>query len=127
MKIQAFDHIVLTTANLEKCLDFYAGLLGLRAEEKDGRYALYFGAQKINIHRKPAEFLPAAAYPLAGSLDLCFAAEGDAEAACAELRAKNAPLVSEVVIRHGARGTMKSIYLRDPDGNLVELGFYGGL
>ena len=125
MKIQSFDHIVLTTANLEKCLAFYVGLLGLRSEEKDGRHALYFGSQKINIHRKPAEFLPAAAYPLAGSLDLCFAAEGDAEEVYAELRAKNAPFVSEVVIRNGARGKMKSIYLRDPDGNLVELGFYG--
>ncbi len=125
MKVQAFDHIVLTTANLEKCLAFYVGLLGLRAEVKDGRHALYFGSQKINIHTKPAEFLPAAAYPLAGSLDLCFAAEGDAEAAYAELRAKKAPFVSEVVIRNGARGKMKSIYLRDPDGNLVELGFYG--
>jgi catechol 2,3-dioxygenase-like lactoylglutathione lyase family enzyme len=125
MKIQSFDHIVLTTANLEKCLAFYVGLLGLRSEEKDGRHALYFGSQKINIHTKPAEFLPAAAYPTAGSLDLCFAAEGDAEEVYAKLRAKKAPLVSEVVIRNGARGKMKSIYLRDPDGNLVELGFYG--
>ena len=124
MKIQALDHFVLTTGNLEKCLAFYAGLLGFRAEEREGRHALYFGGQKINIHTKPAEFLPAADYPLAGSLDLCFAAEGNAEAAYAELREKNAPLVSEVVTRHGARGTMKSIYLRDPDGNLVELGFY---
>ena len=127
MEIRSFDHIVLTTANLEKCLEFYVGLLGLRSEEKDGRCALFFGSQKINIHTKPAEFLPAAAYPLAGSLDLCFAAEGDAEKAYAELREKNAPLVSEVVIRNGARGTMKSVYLRDPDGNLVELGFYEDL
>ena len=73
------------------------------------------------------EFLPAAAYPTAGSLDLCFAAEGDAEEVYSELRAKNAPLVSEVVIRNGARGTMKSVYLRDPDGTLVELGFYEDL
>ena len=125
MKIKAFDHIVLTTANLEKCLAFYTGLLGLRAEERDGRHALFFGAQKINIHTRPAEFLPAAAYPLAGSLDLCFVAEGDADAVLRELCEKNAPLVSDVVVRHGARGAMKSIYLRDPDGNLIELGFYG--
>ena len=124
MIIQSLDHFVLTTADLEKCLAFYTKLLEFRAEEKEGRYALFFGSQKINIHTKPAEFLPAAAYPLAGSLDLCFAAEGSAETTYAELREKNAPLVSEVVIRHGARGTMKSIYLRDPDGNLVELGFY---
>ena len=124
MKIRSIDHIVLTTEDLEKCLAFYGGLLGFRAEQKDGRYALYFGKQKINIHTRPAEFLPAAEYPLAGSLDLCFAAEGNAEEAFRELREKNAPLVSDVVIRHGTCGTMKSIYLRDPDGNLVELGFY---
>ena len=124
MKILSIDHIVLNTANLEKCLDFYERLLGFRAEQKDGRYALWFGQQKINIHTRPAEFLPAAAYPLAGSLDLCFAAAGSAEDALRELREKNAPLVSDVVIRHGARGTMKSVYFRDPDGNLVELGFY---
>ena len=124
MKIRSIDHIVLTTEDLEKCLAFYGGLLGFRAEQKDGRYALYFGKQKINIHTRPAEFLPAAEYPLAGSLDLCFAAEGNAEEAFRELREKNAPLVSDVVIRHGACGTMKSIYIRDPDGNLVELGFY---
>ena len=124
MRIRTIDHLVLTTANLEKCLAFYEGLLGMRAEASNGRYALFFGEKKINIHTKPAEFLPAAAYPLAGSLDFCLAAEGSAEAAYAELRAKNAPLVSEIVTRHGARGEMKSIYLRDPDGNLVELGFY---
>ena len=125
MEIRSIDHIVLTTANLEKCLAFYGGLLGFRAEQRDGRYALYFGAQKINIHTRPAEFLPAADYPLAGSLDLCFAAAGDAEEALRTLRGTGAPLVSDSVTRHGARGTMKSIYLRDPDGNLVELGFYG--
>lgn len=125
MNVLGLDHFVLTTANPEKCLAFYEGILGFRAEQRDGRYALHFGTQKINIHTKPAEFLPAAAYPLAGSLDLCFVAEGDAETAYLELREKNAPLVSDVVMRHGACGTMKSLYLRDPDGNLVELGFYG--
>lgn len=125
MKATGLDHIVLTTADLKACLAFYEGLLGMRAEEKDGRFSLFFGTQKFNIHTRPAEFLPAAAYPLAGSLDLCLAAEGDAEAAYEALAAKGAPLVSGVVTRHGARGPMKSIYLRDPDGNLVELGFYG--
>lgn len=124
MRVLSLDHFVLTTDNLEKCLAFYEGLLGFRVEKKDGRCALFFGSQKINIHTRPAEFLPAADYPLAGSLDLCFVAEGNAEDACAKLRAKNAPLVSDVVTRHGARGEMKSVYLRDPDGNLVELGFY---
>lgn len=125
MEIKSIDHIVLNTADIEKCLAFYEGVLGLRAERRDGRCALHFGSQKINIHTRPAEFLPAADYPLAGSLDLCFAAAGSAEEAFRALREKNAPLASDVVVRHGARGTMKSIYLRDPDGNLVELGFYG--
>ena len=76
MNVQCLDHIVLTTADLKKCLAFYEGLLGFRSVETNGRYSLLFGTQKINIHTRPAEFLPAAAYPLAGSLDLCFVAEG---------------------------------------------------
>ena len=79
MKILSIDHIVLNTANLEECLAFYKGLLGFRAERKDGRYALYFGTQKINIHTRPAEFLPAADYPLAGSLDTTWSARHDEE------------------------------------------------
>ena len=97
----------------------------MEAKETNGRFSLWFGSQKINIHTRPAEFLPAAAHPLAGSLDLCFEIEDDMEAVLAELKSKNAPLVTGIVERNGAKGKMRSIYLRDPDGNLVELASYG--
>ncbi|MBQ7515975.1 MAG: VOC family protein [Schwartzia sp.] len=124
MDIRGLDHLVLTTENLSRCLDFYGGLLGLAVEESGGRYAIRIGRQKINIHQRPAEFLPAAGWPLAGSLDLCFAVTGDIEVTLAALREKGAVIIQGPVPRHGAAGDMQSLYLRDPDGNLVELGFY---
>ncbi|WP_302488653.1 VOC family protein [uncultured Mitsuokella sp.] len=124
MKIKSLDHFVLTTKCLEKCLHFYHDLLGMRVEEKAGRYALFFGAAKINIHQKAAEFLPAAEHPQSGSLDFCLVVEDDIEALQQELAGKGAAIELGPVERHGARGRMKSIYLRDPDGNLVELCHY---
>ena len=124
MEIRGLDHLVLTTENLSRCLDFYGRVLGLTVEETSGRYAIRFGRQKINIHRRPAEFLPAAGWPLAGSLDLCFAVAGDVRATMAALQEKGAVILRGPVPRHGANGEMQSLYLRDPDGNLVELGFY---
>lgn len=79
MKYKTIDHIVITTENLEACLHFYVDILGMRAEEKNGRYALFFGNQKFNIHTRKAEFLPAAGNPEYGSLDLCLAIEGSIE------------------------------------------------
>ena len=74
--------------------------------------------------QRPAEFLPAAEHPVAGSLDLCFEIEDDIEAVLAELKSKNAQLVTGIVERNGAKGKMRSIYLRDPDGNLIEIASY---
>ena len=125
MRILGMDHFVITTNNLEACLRFYTETLGMESKETNGRFSLRFGSQKINIHTRPAEFLPAAAHPLPGSLDLCFEIEDDMEAVLAELKRKNAPLVTGIVERNGAKGKMRSIYLRDPDGNLVELASYG--
>ena len=125
MIVLALDHFVITTNNLETCLRFYTETLGMEAKETSGRFSLWFGSQKINIHTRPAEFLPAAAHPLPGSLDLCFEIEDDMEVVLAELKSKNAPLVTGIVERNGAKGKMRSIYLRDPDGNLVELASYG--
>jgi catechol 2,3-dioxygenase-like lactoylglutathione lyase family enzyme len=68
MKYKTIDHIVITTENLEACLHFYVDILGMRAEEKNGRYALFFGNQKFNIHTRKAEFLPAAGNPEYGSV-----------------------------------------------------------
>ena len=125
MYILGTDHFVITTKNLEACLRFYTETLGMESKETNERFSLRFGSRKINIHTRPAEFLPAAAHPLAGSLDLCFEIEDDIEVALAELKGKNAPLVTDIVERNGAKGKIRSIYLRDPDGNLIELASYG--
>lgn len=125
MKLLRIDHLVITTGNLPACLHFYESILGMRKEEKDGRYALLFGCHKINIHTRPAEFLPAAERPVRGSLDLCLVAGGDIRCILEELKEKQAPLVTGIVERNGAQGPIRSIYLRDPDGNLVEVASYG--
>lgn len=124
MKLRNFDHIVLTTSHLEECLHFYRDFLGMTVSCENGRYALLFGRCKINIHRRPGEFKPAAAYPVSGSIDLCIITETPMEKVLSGLRAKGAPVITDIVDRHGARGPMKSIYLRDPDGNLIEIARY---
>lgn len=124
MQIKSLDHFVLTTKNLRECLHFYRDVLDMRVAEKDGRYALFFGASKVNIHQKPAEFLPAAQNPQYGSLDFCLVVEETVETLAQELREKGVAIELGPVGRHGARGAMQSIYLRDPDGNLVELCHY---
>lgn len=121
MRIMNVDHFVLTTGDLEACIHFYHDLLGMRVEQRDGRYALFFGAAKINIHQKPAEFLPAARHPQRGALDFCLVVEQGIEQVQQELLAKGALIELGPVERHGACGAMMSLYLRDPDGNLVEL------
>lgn len=124
MHISHLDHLVITTKNLEECLHFYHDLLGMETEEKDGRYALHFGNEKINIHTKPAEFLPAAENPTEGSLDLCLVVKEPLSEVYEELQRKDAPFVTGIVIRNGAKGEMESFYLRDPDGNLIEISAY---
>jgi len=125
MNITGLDHLVITTQDIDKCIAFYEGVLGLRHEVENGRHAFYFGRQKINIHTRPAEFLPAAAHPTCGSQDLCLLAEEDIDAIKSELEAKGYPVEEGVVLRHGALGEMHSIYLRDADGNLIEIAVYG--
>lgn len=124
MKLKNFDHIVLTTSHLEECLHFYRDFLGMTVSCENGRYALLFGRCKINIHCRPGEFKPAAAYPVSGSIDLCIITETPMEKVLSELLTKGAPVITDIVDRHGARGPMKSIYLRDPDGNLIEIARY---
>ncbi len=124
MQIKEMDHFVLTAQHVEACLRFYTETLGMEKTETNGRFALWFGSHKINIHTRPAEFQPAAEHPVAGSLDLCFEIDDDIETVLAELESKNAPLVTGIVERNGAKGKMRSVYLRDPDGNLIELASY---
>ncbi len=124
MKIKNIDHIVITTQDVEKSLDFYVGILGMELDDANGRIAVKFGNQKFNLHRGKAEFLPAARNVTFGSADLCLIAEGDIENIHAELKAKGAPIELGVVQRTGANGPIDSIYLRDPDENLIEISVY---
>lgn len=124
MNIKGLDHLVITTQDLKACLHFYGDVLGMTVKENNGRYALHFGNQKFNIHTKKAEFLPAAQYPTYGSLDLCLVVAGTIDAVVADITAKGYPIELGPVNRNGARGSMQSVYLRDGDGNLVELCCY---
>jgi len=124
MEIEGIDHFVITTGDLAACLDFYGKLLGLPIDAKNGRYAIRLGARKINIHTRPGEFQPAAASPAPGTQDFCLTVRGDIRAIRDDLVSRGADVTLGPVLRHGARGEMDSIYLRDPDGNLVELAVY---
>ncbi|MGL4641820.1 MAG: VOC family protein [Cetobacterium sp.] len=126
MKIKNLDHLVITTNHLEKCLYFYVDILGMELDNRNDRYAVKFGNQKINIHREKAEFLPAAKNVTFGSADICLIAEGNIHDIYKELEEKNVPIELGIVSRTGAMGKIESIYLRDADENLVEISTYTG-
>ena len=126
MKLAALDHLVLTVASLEATVAFYTRVLGMTAEmfhPADGstRVALKFGAQKINLHEAGREFDPKAAHPTAGSADLCFLSETPLADWQAHFDALHVPVIEGPIRRTGAQGAILSLYLRDPDGNLIEV------
>src|SRR5690606_16125282 len=107
------------------CLDFYVGLLGMGLVEfGEGRKAFTFGQQKINLHIKGSEFEPKAHLPVPGALDLCFIADRPLNDVMAALQSKGATIIEGPVSRRGATGPIRSIYLRDPDLNLIEISEY---
>jgi catechol 2,3-dioxygenase-like lactoylglutathione lyase family enzyme len=123
--IDHIDHIVLTTSNEEACVDFYVNLLGMKLETFGAnRKAFVFGSQKINLHVKGREFEPKAHLPVPGSLDLCFIASIPLGQVIERLRDKGAAIIEGPVRRTGAKGVIESVYLRDPDLNLVEISEY---
>ncbi len=120
--IDYLDHIVLTTRDKPRCIAFYVELLGMQLETfAEGRIAFTFGSQKINLHESGKEFLPKAQYPTPGSLDLCFIASVPLDAVIAKLNVKQWPIEEGPVMRTGAVSGLRSIYLRDPDQNLIEI------
>ncbi len=121
--IKKIDHIVITTARPAECIGFYEAL-GFCAHDAGGRYELFAGDFKINVHVRGAELSPHAGHVQPGSADLCFALEGGIDAFKAEVEQAGIPVELGVVERHGVRGNMRSIYLRDPDGNLIEFCSY---
>lgn len=125
-RVAALDHLVLTVADLPATRAFYEDVLGMRAarfEAADGttRWALFFGAQKINLHVAGAEFAPGAARPGPGTADLCFLSDQPLEAWQAHLAHRGVAVEQGPVPRSGATGPIRSLYLRDPDGNLIEV------
>lgn len=124
--VASLDHLVLTVADIGATVSFYTGVLGMRAETfrpADGttRTALVFGAQKINLHLAGAEFEPRTRDPRPGSGDLCFLTETPLDDWHAHLERHGVAVELGPVERTGATGPIVSIYLRDPDGNLIEL------
>ncbi|MFM2067496.1 MAG: hypothetical protein RLZZ584_2405 [Pseudomonadota bacterium] len=125
--IDQLDHLVLTTARREACVDFYTRVLGMQLESFIGgtppvqRQAFKFGHQKINLHVQGCEFEPKAHLPVPGALDLCFIASIPLEQVIARLAAADWPIVEGPVLRTGATRKIRSVYVRDPDFNLIEI------
>ncbi|MFK4049960.1 VOC family protein [Acinetobacter venetianus] len=125
MKISHLDHLVLTVANIETTCQFYQSALNFEVITfGDNRKALKFGTQKINLHQTGKEFEPKAHQPTAGSADLCFIAETALEDVIAHLHTLNIEIDEGPIERTGATGKILSIYLRDPDQNLIEISNY---
>ena len=123
--INRIDHIVLTTRDKEACIRFYTEVLGMQLESfSENRLALKFGTQKINLHEWGKEFTPRAHVAAPGTLDLCFIAAVPLEAVIAKLGKAGIPIVEGPVAKTGAQGPIRSVYVRDPDLNLVEISEY---
>lgn len=120
--IKSIDHIVLTTANLERCLEFYTQVLGMQLERYgSGRIALRFGDHKFNVHPPGFDAGIKARTPTPGSLDLCFLADVPLSEVIARLNSRSIEIEEGPIERTGARFAIRSVYVRDPDGNLVEI------
>ena len=125
--IHHIDHIVLTTAYEDACIDFYTRVMGMELDSFIGgtppveRKAFRFGNQKINLHVKGKEFEPKADKPTPGSLDLCFIASCPIAEVIQRLQDEDWPIIEGPVIRTGARSKIRSVYVRDPDQNLIEI------
>ena len=121
VRIASLDHFVLTVADPEATVAFYERL-GMRREEfDDGRLAVRFGNQKINLHQAGKPIQPHARRPTPGSADVCLLVEGTLDAVERELERAGVVFELGPVPRTGTTGPLRSLYLRDPDGNLVEL------
>jgi len=121
-RIDAIDHLVLTVADIQATRDFYTRVLGAESITfGQGRQALQIGDQKINLHLAGKEFEPKASHPAAGSADLCFLSSTPLTAWLSHFSACGVEVIEGPVERTGARGPIRSVYVRDPDGNLIEI------
>lgn len=122
MHIHSIDHLVLTVNNLQLTCEFYSRVLGMEVVQfGTGRVALHFGQHKINLHAVNHEVVPKARYPTPGSADLCLLTTVPLTQVIQHLRRHGVALETDIVPRTGAQGAIASIYIRDPDGNLLEI------
>ncbi len=125
MKIKSIDHTALTVRDIQATVDFYESTLGMAVEAfGEGRIALKFGTQKINLHQQGNEVEPKAESPTPGSGDLCFVTETPLETAIAHVQNHGVEIIEGPVQRTGAQGPILSFYFRDPDLNLIEVANY---
>ncbi|XWX88822.1 VOC family protein [Salmonella enterica] len=125
MIIDRIDHLVLTVSDISTTIRFYEEVLGFSAVTfKQNRKALIFGAQKINLHQQEMEFEPKASRPTPGSADLCFITSTPINDVVSEILQAGISIIEGPVERTGATGEIMSIYIRAPDGNLIEISQY---
>ena len=123
--VSRIDHLVLTVASLDATCEFYERVLGAERKSSPGKpTALQIGASKLNVHQRDHTFEPKAEKPTPGSADFCVITEQPTEAVLGHLRAAGVPVELGPVERNGAQGSMTSVYVRDPDGNLTEISRY---
>ena len=124
-QIKSLDHLVLTVKDIAKTVEFYTTILGMQKEIfKQNRVALKFGSQKINLHQLGAEFEPKAYNVKEGSADLCFVTQMSVTDFKAHIESLGVKVIEGPIKRTGAVGEINSIYVRDPDGNLIEIANY---
>lgn len=122
MDLDAIDHVVLTVRDIPASVAFYTRVLGMREVIfGDDRRALAFGRCKLNLHQAGREFEPKAAHPTPGAADLCLLARTSIADILRQLAAQGVAIEAGPVERTGAQGPLLSVYVRDPDGNLIEL------
>lgn len=125
MRIVALDHLVLTVADIDKTIDFYVNVLGMsEITFGDNRKALLFGKQKINLHQKGNEIKPNATHADCGAADLCLLTDTPLDEVMTHLQTHHVAIIDGIVPRTGAVGNISSIYIHDPDGNLLEISCY---
>ena len=125
LKVESLDHLVLTVEDINRSIRFYETVLGMKPVEfGEGRKALCFGEQKINLHQHQKEFLPKANKPTPGSADLCFITLTPIDEFVIQLKKLSISIEEGPVERTGAMGPILSVYIRDPDLNLIEISNY---
>jgi catechol 2,3-dioxygenase-like lactoylglutathione lyase family enzyme len=122
VRVQRIDHVVLTVTDLARTIEFYERVLGMNAVTfGEGRRALALGDQKLNLHQAGREFEPKARAPTPGAIDLCFTTDVPLDEVEAHLRECAVAIELGPVDKIGARRALRSLYFRDPDGNLIEV------